>query len=286
MNTEEKVSRLRGLLERIRTNSERPRRALASSVTVASRPASEAERHKAEEVEEELVLLDDDIVEVSESAAPPPVQAAAPRADSIDFEEEEEEEAKPASSRRARALETTVDELEEVSASLDDVEHEIPIKTPPPESGPQSATPAPAVAEPGAVHAAESDLAAISGAPTVEQLGQTIDLEESEGPPLELAPPAEPEPPPPPEELEASLFVLESREPAVTHAAPEVMPPEVMPPEPGPASPPVQSKALEAAAVQRPAASDVVVVEHLGAPRDFRPASFLELLDASLGLGQ
>jgi hypothetical protein len=71
---------------------------------------------------------------------------------------------------------------------------EVPIKTPPPESGPQAAAPLPAGIH--APHAPDvADLlegeAPIAGgvsaaSPTAEQLGQTIDLEEARGPALEL----------------------------------------------------------------------------------------------------
>jgi hypothetical protein len=300
MNADEKVQRLRGLLERIRGNVARPRPPFPSAVV--SRALEGSQPPRSDDVEEELVLLDDEIVEVSGSTLPPPVMAAAPvdvaSPDSIDFDEDDEEEAKPASSRRPKALESGVDELTDEQASLDDAEHEVPIKTPPPESGPQSATPVPSIGDPGAMHAAESALASVNARPTVEQLGQTIDLEESGGPPLELAPAKEPEPPPPPEELEATFDEPER----VTEAAPlsEPFPPAPVEPPAAPMQPiaivppaaPMQPvaeppiAALQPVDVGRPSAPSAAVAEYVGAAPEFRPASFLELLDASLALGQ
>lgn len=284
MNTQEKVSRLKSLLERIRANAARPRRRFESAVMVT--PPGDGGKTNAEELDEELVLLDDDIIEVSESAVPPPAESPVHAARGIDFddEEEEEKESKPASSRRPIAQQAAAEELDEASAALGDVGHEVPIKTPPPESGPQSATPPPLSSEPAGVHAAEAELASANLMPTVEQLGQTLELEESAGPSLGLAQPAEPEPPP--EELEASLAVPASvREPALVPAEP---PPASMPAsEPAPVGPsePSPPAPIEPAAVARPAVADAAVVEHVGVSPEFRPASFLELLDASLGLG-
>jgi hypothetical protein len=94
---------------------------------------------------------------------------------------------------------------------------EVPLKTPPPESGPQAA-----MALPVGIHAPlapdieellEADILPVGGVsaavPTTEQLGQTIDLEEGRGPHLELdsalAQPAPLQEELPNEELEVTL---------------------------------------------------------------------------------
>jgi hypothetical protein len=95
---------------------------------------------------------------------------------------------------------------------------EVPLKTPPPESGPQAAmAPLPAgihaPAAPDLDELLEADIlptAGLSGAPvpTTEQLGQTIDLDEARGPHLELDQPAAAPPAlldAPTEELEITL---------------------------------------------------------------------------------
>jgi len=95
---------------------------------------------------------------------------------------------------------------------------EVPLKTPPPESGPQAA-----MALPHGIHAPlspdieellEADIGHVGGVratvPTPEQLGQTIDLEEARGPDLELDHPTQTQLEPlqeelPNEELEVTL---------------------------------------------------------------------------------
>lgn len=147
------------------------------------------------------------------------------------------EEEPPASSQRPRASASLDDALLDAAPEpLLDEGREVPLKTPPPESGPQEAPiptgfGAPHVpdvdrleADLLAGHAASSfdsiepPFGAVSmptpagAGPTVEQLGQTIDLEEGGGQTLELDAPATPPPPPPPksEELEAALPARES----------------------------------------------------------------------------
>ena len=126
----------------------------------------------------------------------------------------------PASSSRHRVA-GTMDEA--LARAADQIEHdegrEVPLKTPPPESGPQAAM-APL---PAGIHAPpapdidellEADILPAHGmsaaVPTTEQLGQTIDLEEARGPHLELDHPAAVDPSPvaaavPNEELEVTL---------------------------------------------------------------------------------
>ncbi len=143
----------------------------------------------AQEAPEEL--LEEDIIEMSPtSEAEATVPSRHDLAD-LNFDDEDQDSdlpgEPPASSPRhkvARAAEHL--EIEE--------DREVPLKTPPPESGRQAA-----VALPPGVHAPlapdiedllEADISPIGGVsarlPTAEQLGQTIELEEARGPHLEL----------------------------------------------------------------------------------------------------
>jgi hypothetical protein len=168
------------------------------------------------------------------------------------------------------------------AAQAEAEEREAPLLTPPPESGKQPARPA----------AAEAP-ASRQAAPTVEQLGEVVELEELSGPSLELAeaPPvaAKPEP----EELE---FVPQSvaqppaaREamPTLAETYPEELPPSsrkiavptlVKEPEPSVLTP--ELTARKVVAVSAP------VINVVTQAQGFRPKSFLELLDASLKLGK
>ncbi len=163
-------------------------------------------------------LLDDDIVEMTVGEAVP--------LDDLNFDDEELDgdhashiEEPPASSSRSKVASTMDEALARAAeqVTLEDG-REVPLKTPPPESGPQAA-----VALPAGIHAPlapdieellEADIEPKGGVraalPTPEQLGQTIDLEEARGPSLELdhpsvAQPASLEEALPPEELEVTL---------------------------------------------------------------------------------
>lgn len=144
-------------------------------------------------------LLEDDIVEVSAEEVP---QTAL---DDLNFEDEDElaamggGEEPPASSSRSRIAGTMDEALARAAAEQIEMDEgrEVPLKTPPPESGPQAA-----VALPQGIHAPlapdieellEADIApppreagVRAAVPTTEQLGQTIELEEARGPALEL----------------------------------------------------------------------------------------------------
>ncbi len=207
--------------------------------------------------------------------------------------------------------------------------------TPPPESGPQVAMPMLASA------AVPAELRA--DAPTAEQLGDIVELEQGSGPPLELAPVPESEPEakqaPFKSHAEELEFVprapepsrpLEGRDALQTlvggftdelgtgdSGAPEtpvphariVVPPigttaavEPAPLQPLPAPPsltmraasdtlpfgdeaPTASSWLAPEVVARPVAvAPRAVVDVIAAARAYRPESFLELLDASIGL--
>jgi len=233
----------------------------------------------------------------AESEPPPPVQAQRPSF-GLDFDDEP-----PASSERSIA--SSMDE-----ALADAAAREVPLKTPPPESGPQeavimpraSALPEPDVDEalPGASEAARI----AEGVPTSAQLGNTVTLEEGGAVEFEVEAPAESgrkeSAPPPSEDFEIRL---PQREAGGTYDAKLAPPPEaqseldahreraaaavVAPVEPAEAvdalgdTLPDEAEVFERSAVRHGPVTSVT-----GAPQRFRPGSFLELLDASLKLGK
>jgi hypothetical protein len=172
-------------------------------------------------------LLEDDIVEMTATeAAELPVQSQG--LDELSFDDVDvddkraapaSDEEPPASSSRSKIAGTLDEALARAAEQIELEEgREVPLKTPPPESGPQAA-----VAMPTGIHAPlapdieellEADIlptgAARAAVPTAEQLGQTIDLDEARGPSLELDQPAAFAPVPlqddvPSEELEVTL---------------------------------------------------------------------------------
>jgi len=157
-------------------------------------------------------LLEDDIVEMTASEAAE-LPAVTNTLDELNFDDDEgddkraapqSEEEPPASSSRSKIAGTMDEALARAAEQIELEEgREVPLKTPPPESGPQAA-----VAMPAGMHAPlspdieellEADILPSAGVraavPTAEQLGQTIDLDEARGPSLELDQPvASPEP--------------------------------------------------------------------------------------------
>ncbi len=276
----------------------------AAQVTVAAIEA-EAEALDPEE------LSEDDLVEVTDGTPPP-------AATDVDLDFEDEEEQPPASSQRKVA--SSMDEALAAAAEQLEAEREVPLQTPPPESGRQEAL-APigraALAAPDvdALLGGELDIPTRSDAgmatrgPTPEQLGQTIELEEARGPSLELAEHRVSTPAPPAmEELEAAV-------PGPTmvggYDASLAPPPEARdeleahrrrldedaapPPESLATLPSVQPGAPVAEIVpifRAPEGPEVIGrqvaagrPESFGSVREtFRPSSFVELLDASLAL--
>jgi hypothetical protein len=274
--------------------------------------------------------------------------------DTLDESLEQEEQEPPASSQRPRAAAALLDDTL-ASEPLLDEGREVPLKTPPPESGPQEAPIPTGLAAP---HAPELDqfeadllptgntsvstaasgfesleqpfgsvslqMPAVAG-PTVEQLGQTIDLEEGgAGPTLELDAPATP-PPPPSSKAEELEVPLPSRESAGRYDDELMPPPEAredldahrekvgdsMQPE-APSPPPFAelSPSLPASSVvntmpaigelpiaefspppgpeivgRPPLESGVVFTMTPGDQRQVTPSTFLELLDSSIALG-
>jgi hypothetical protein len=276
-----------------------------AEVTVAA-IAAEAEPIGTEE------LSEDDLVEVTEGTPQP----AGTDVD-IDFEDEEQP---PASSKRSRVASSMDEAL--AAAARHEAEREVPIKTPPPESGPQEAPPpmglaAPAVPDVHALLGDELDIptrsevaVAAAPGPTTEQLGQTIELEEARGPSLELAEQqaANASAPVAVEELEVALpsrdivgnydeslqpppEALNDLEAHRRRLEDDIPPPpeslaqlpSIQPGQPVAEIVPIQAAPVEPEVIARPL--PMGSPESFGSVREtFRPSSFVELLDASLAL--
>ncbi len=287
MSNQDQITRLQGLLDRVKKNATRPRGAVVATASPATSPAPPPEPEEEELVAmdeaevslpepalveaeapeetsmvraiadadvsvemgeasiEDLDLLEDEIVDITEAEVEPPEAEA------------EAEEEPPASSRRAIAGSMGEALAEAAGSAGTDEGREIPLKTPPPESGPQAAPlpqglMAPAVPELRDLH--EADIVSRTQ-PTAAQLGATVELEPASEAELELGEP----------EIEA---------PPV-HAVREEAPVRPLPPEP-----------VEPEVVRRPAVATAPAGAFVSAAKSFHPQSFLELLDASLGLGR
>ncbi|MCA9597018.1 MAG: hypothetical protein KC776_27070 [Myxococcales bacterium] len=253
MSTEQ-IGRLEALLARIQQNAAKPRPPRA----VVAPPAVEVEEEEVAMSAPEIEAHEEDFG-IPPMEEPPPAIEAEPIEDLELLDEEEfvdlteaevEEEEPPASSRRPKAASSMDEALAGAAEQLDMEEgREIPLKTPPPESGPQEAPPPQGFAQPPL----PDDLleADISG-PRPEQLGQTVELEEGE-----------------PAELE-----LSEAPPAIAEPAVEEEPPIS-----------AESVAIQPEVFTRPAAEGVPA-QFASAVKTFRPSTFLELLDASLSLGE
>ena len=171
-------------------------------------------------------LLDDDIVEMTPADSAVAMAPDQNGMDDLNFDDEELDrdsgprvEEPPAPSSGSRIAGTMDEALARAAAQIEhDEGREVPLQTPPPESGPQEAMALPmrihAPALPDIEELLEADILPKGGVnaarPTAEQLGQTIDLEEARGPSLELDRPATFAPEPlqvelPSEELEVTL---------------------------------------------------------------------------------
>jgi hypothetical protein len=207
------------------------------------------------------------------------------------------QEAAPADSSRRPRVAASIDEA--LAEATGDSETEIPIKTPPPESGRQPTEGPYTATAPGAL-----------ASPTAEQLGETLELEEPTSEEIELDLIAEEEPSEP-EELEVELparpSMLELPDESATaegeifesaHRAPEhsqvlATPDEIEaddieevdaePTDNTLLSDPSRL-ALSPEVTVRTQTNQYVPLEVLSAVRNFAPRSFVELLDASLKL--
>ena len=276
ISSQDQIARLKGLLERVQRNAGAPRGRAAALTSPTPAPEPEADEEEepepamaapmaaaqafeettmvraieepseevlveiSEPTLEEVELLEEEIVDITD--APPEAE--------VEIEEPEEEEL-PASSRRPIAASMS----EALADAADSVEldegREIPLKTPPPESGPQAAPPpAHALAAPLLPLVEEADIMSRPHHPTVAQLGATVELEEGGDAELELGEPVAEGPP----------VHLVREEAPVERVRPQV--------------------------VERPAiATAAPASAFVAAAKGFQPASFAELLDASLGLG-
>jgi len=166
-----------------------------------------------------------------------------------------------------------------------EAEREVPIKTPPPESGPQEALPPTGLeaARTPDVDQLEADLISPpSMGPTAEQLGETIELEAPRGPELEIdvtvEEPAASVEPAPAEELEVALPRPSMQ--SGLYDMPTTPPAE--PPPPAAAAAPVEVPATDSPQrTARPALGATDVAQVTLAPSS-SPKTFVELLDASL----
>jgi hypothetical protein len=286
---QEQITRLEGLLARLQRNAERPRARVEAAAApepveelvpiaepalvaepepapepvvapveeetsmvraIEEAPDMEVSVETGEAVLEDLDLLEDDIVDITEE----PEEEIVALADAEVEEPEEEPIEPPASSRRAIAGSVS----EALAGAADAVElddgREVPLKTPPPESGPQAAPPPPMPAPivPQIDEAPEAEM--VSGTqPTAAQLGATVDLEPAtEDAELELGLPVAEAPP---------VHLVREEAPVPQSVEPQVI-----------ARPVVATAAPPGAFVS--------------AAQEFHPKSFAELLDASLALGR
>ncbi|MEB2323190.1 MAG: hypothetical protein OZ921_11795 [Sorangiineae bacterium] len=317
MSAEGQIGRLQSLLSRIKRNAALPRAASAPLVAApapvaapspVAAPAPVAAPSAAltpapapfeEEVPvSEDLLLDDEIVDITEAevieepaaAAPPP--AARDELDFSDLDRDEEEP--PVSSRRSKVASSMIEALAGASEDLE-ADLEAPLKTPPPESGRQI------TAAPAAALGSEPPLR-----PTTEQLGQTIDLDDSvsdatlelDEPLSEVTAARAPEP----EELEIVLpsrassgaYSLDLTPPPEAHedlerhrqrAAERSAPSAAAEVVAAPPPPPVASELRPEVYARPNLSSDARPSEFVVAAQSFAPATFAELLDASLELG-
>jgi hypothetical protein len=222
-------------------------------------------------------LSDEDLVEVTTL---PPAPSAEDLASSAPQDEMEEP---PASSSRSKVAETLDQAIASAAAHPDELE--VPIHTPPPESGPQEAVLPLGIDAPRAPDFAddlerEVERPASLG-PTPEQLGETIELEVAEGPELEIddAVTAAPEPSPerPVEELELALPRAEM--PSGTYDVSISMPAASFATSAMPTIPTQQGPEVTARSASE--GTDVTRVIRAG---EGRPETFVALLDASLAL--
>ena len=300
MTPRERISRLEGLLDRVQRNASRPRARRAAPPAKAPAPAAVAapvaptppappvvaapssvppwKPEPASTVQQRPStippeeLSEDDLIDVT-TIPPEAPAAAAPVADEV--------EEPPASSRRSKVAESLDQAIASAAAQAD--EHEVPIHTPPPESGPQEAVLPAGIEAPRAP--AFGDMArAPSLGPTPEQLGETIELEESEGPEIEIevagvAPP-KPVPERQVEELEVALPRAEmpsgTYDVAVSMPAQAPFVPSAMPTVR--ATPPVAPEVTARPELLAAEVARVVIISEKS------PENFAELLDGSLGL--
>lgn len=279
MKPDEKIARLEGLLDRVRRNAAQPRQRASAAAHVAEEaelerpidghtdaapamleetgvvevgePVAVIDLSEGEIEVEELDLTEDELVDLTEpeSMKPPAEEVAEPQ--SLDWEEIEEP---PASSRRPIAAESIDAALQATPEVALDEGREIPLKTPPPESGPQAAPP-PYIPPPAELPLDAEPLSEGD----IESTGSPVRADE---PMFEMSEPA-------------AIEVAEP-EPSPAPVVDEALAPVELGPESGEVAPEV---------VRRSAVQAAAPSAYVAAVRGFRPESFVELLDASLSLG-
>lgn len=334
MNTEAKVAALEGLLERVRRNAAKPRPATApaTSKPEASPPGPEIEVSGGDDVDdllaapsqpadsgprsemETMVATEQDIVDMEIEDFDEDIVDITDEEGGADIEITVDDDEPPASSRRPKPAASMDQALADAAAA----EHEVPLKTPPPESGSQVAAPPiveasiPTSEQIGGeadIEGAddvdsllEADVGGTPGQvggrpemPTMEQLGSTIEIAGSEAPDakLELETPAEQESQAAEDELEvaipaagtAAVYDAELSPPPEAKQELEELasaaPPAVSPSAPVVASPPPPASGPQVTA--RPAVDGAPADFQLG-PKDEAPSTFLGVLDESLSL--
>ena len=276
-----------------------------------SEPVSAVQPRPSEAPEE---LGEDDLVEMTtlppaptaeDRGTDPDLAVAVGSSAEIEISVEEEidediDEQPPASSRRPKLS----DDSDVIADTALDEGREVPVKTPPPESGPQEAAlPMGGALSDGRlpdVDGLEADmLGPPSMGPTAEQLGETIELEAPRGPDLEIDVAGAAEPPPPPPEAPEELEVALPRAPMLSGTfdiGPSIPPIDISTKvEPLPTVPAAAGRLLQESPTSveiRSTAADVTLRPTHGATDVARvtlaqtPTSkvFLDILDQSLGL--
>ena len=232
----------------------------------------------------------DEITHIAAAGGSP--QGLEPVGVDVDFDGQDEA---PASSSRSKVAESLDQALSGAAEQLDDG-REVPVKTPPPESGPQEAALPLNIEQPGVPEptSLEQDLPQADSHPTAEQLGDTIELGVPSRVPIELDPqlsvkspqletPDELEVSLPRRELPSGMYDSSLKVASPVEARSEAAEPAVTPPTDRPPVYPQVVAPLTADTTARPALGGVAVARGIPA----RPAatqSFLETLDTSLAL--
>ena len=208
MTAQEQIAKLESLLERIRRNAEKPRTVRAAPVRAEPVAHAEPAPPVAELRAQPATFPEPAIAEVSleslgatEAKAPAPVEPARERVQSADMDDLEIVEIGSDVTELAPVDEPIPESAPRPAVQSVEVELEPPIKTPPPESGRQAVTPPPATAE-AQRETSENDFdeddmmepdrsgAPISlttpGAPTMAQLGDTVQIHGADAPAAEL----------------------------------------------------------------------------------------------------
>jgi hypothetical protein len=270
MNAREKISKLESLLARIKQRAEMPRAVVVAAAPIASAhtpmamptvpPTAEAHALKADEADIRTPPPPPPVQPIAVEVLESRTQVVAQETSVVELDESDmvpssvqpppvvAEEAPPPSSKRPIPME----------AIAEAQQHEPP-PPPPPESGKLVA------AAPAEVPAFDDDFTG------VREASNLLPPLEANEPPIEVMTVEPPKPPPPPHEMEASLSPPAAAEP--TRRISDVAP--------APVAAAQEAIVPEKTAASLPQATPVAVV---GASSTFKPKTFGELIDATLGL--